>query len=150
MRPPVFSYPASEFLIAEFLESDNSPPRDLPIFYNYLCKNLPEKGKFIYYNIEQLTRHGEKHKILHLWSSGRIEEVWDYSKINCDILSKLRIPCKYVPFTLTTKRLKQYKTLKNVKKEFDVGFCGIFSDRRLNIIEERKTCENSCSYSDFW
>jgi hypothetical protein len=129
----VYAYPPSEFLIQEFLEET---PHDLPVFYNYHCKNLPENTKFIYYNIEQLTRESERAAILQLWYGGKIVEVWDYSLVNCEILKVFQIPCRHIPFTLTPKRLAKYKALVNVKKEFDVGFCGTLSPRRLKILEE--------------
>ena len=136
MRPPVYAFPPCEFLIQEFLESDKSPPRDLPIFYNYHCKNLPPNTKLIYYNIEQLTRQNELDIILQVWFSGRIAEIWDYSAVNCEILRKYLIPCRHIPFTLTEKRLALYRPLVFVKKEYDVGFCGHLSPRRRFILEE--------------
>ena len=136
MRPPVYAYPVSEFLLSEFLESDESPARDLPIFYNHYLSPPQTNTMYIHYNIEQLTRFSERNAMLRLWGSGKISEIWDYSIENCKILNELNIPCKHVPFTLTEKRLEYYKTLIHVKKEYDIGFCGTLSLRRQKIFDD--------------
>lgn len=134
-RPPVLTWlNHSEFLVTEFLESTLSPERDYSIYFNHHYKEpLPEK--VYYYNIEQLTRLSELQKIKELWEKGNILEIWDYSKLNCQLLSANGIKNKYVPFTLTPKRLDYYKQLLQEPKVYDIGFCGALSPRRDFVLK---------------
>ena len=123
-----------EFLLIEFLESTLSPERDLPIYFNYHYKEaLPEK--VYYYNIEQLTRQSELETIQKLWAKGHIVEVWDYSSVNCQILTANNILNRHVPFTPTPKRIEFYKELLLQPKIYDVGFCGASSPRRDVVLK---------------
>jgi hypothetical protein len=137
LRPPVLTWlNHSDFLVTEFLESELSPERTLPIYFNHHYKGELPEGKVLYYNVEQLTRPVELSAILALWAKGKIEEVWDYSEINCAILTKHSIPNRYIPFTLTPKRLEYYKTLTATQsKEYDIGFCGAASPRREIVLK---------------
>lgn len=135
-RPPVLTWlNHSEFLVTEFLNSDLSPERNLPIYFNHHYKESLPEGKIYYYNIEQLSRSTELEAVKRVWASGKVEEVWDYSQMNCKILSAFQIPNRYVPFTLTPTRIEYYQTLTNVKKEYDIGFCGAKSPRRDIVLK---------------
>jgi hypothetical protein len=137
-RPPVLTWlNHSEFLVTEFLNSELSPERNLPIYFNHHYKykhKLPE-GKVYYYNIEQLTRSSEVEAIKREWALGKVEEVWEYSQVNCQILTSLSIPNRYVPFTLTPERLVYYKDLLRSEKVYDIGFCGAKSPRREVVLK---------------
>jgi hypothetical protein len=135
-RPPVLTWlNHSEFLVTEFLESELSPEREYPIYFNYLYKGSLPEGKLLYYNIEQLTRANQIKIIKDLWNSEKLLEIWDYSEINCQLLTKHSIPNRFVPFTLTPMRLDYYKKLQTTLKEYDIGFCGALSPRRDIVLK---------------
>jgi hypothetical protein len=134
-RPPALTWlNHSEFLVTEFLESELSPEREQVIYFNHHYKDPLPEGKVYYYNVEQLTRQSELTIIKNLWNTGKILEIWDYSRINCQILSINNIPNRYVPFTLTPKRANYYQSLKCSVKEYDIGFCGASSPRRQTVL----------------
>lgn len=135
-RPPVLTWlNHSEFLVIEFLNSELSPERNLPIYFNHHYKDPLPEGMVYYYNIEQLSRPNEIEAVKRIWASGKVKEIWDYSQMNCQILSSLRIPNRYVPFTLTPERLLYYETLLKSEKEYDIGFCGAKSPRRDAVLK---------------
>jgi len=135
-RPPVLTWlNHSEFLVTEFLESDLSPERSLPIYFNHHYKTPLPEGKLIYYNIEHLSRQSELTILETLWKSGKIEEVWDYSVVNCALLTAKGIRNRYVPFSLTPARMNYYTTLTQSPKLYDVGFCGALSPRRELVLK---------------
>ena len=135
-RPPVLTWlNHSEFLVTEFLESELSPEREYPIYFNHHYKEPLPEGKVYYYNIEQLTRNSEVQILQRLWAEGKIREVWDYSKINCQILSNHNIPNQYIPFTLTSSRKEYYSNLIQEPISYDIGFCGDLNDRRNYVLK---------------
>lgn len=138
VRPPLQTH--ALYLIndafVEFLLSDISPQRELPIVTNQYCKPLTQ-GPFIFYNTEQLSVPRMLHEVLERVKQHDIVEVWDYSQINIDILKQHGIQARHVPVRTTPQRVAQLKTLLATEpKEFDCGFCGVAPDRRLNIVKE--------------
>lgn len=138
VRPPVQTH--ALYLIAdafvEFLLSDLSPPRTLPIITNHYCKPLTA-GPFIFYNTEQLTVPKMLGEVLARVRKPDIVEVWDYSQINVDILKEAGVQARLVPVQTTPQRIAHLKTMMaSQPQDFDCGFCGVAPDRRLKLVKE--------------
>jgi glycosyltransferase involved in cell wall biosynthesis len=121
-----------------FLESDLSPERDLPIVLLY-CSEEKLPPSFIYYNTEQLSSKTNSIKInsiIQLIKKHNVKEVWDYSKVNIDLFKQHSITAKYVP--LQTPKWYSNKLLEFRKRgiEYDVGFCGTPSPKREFILKQ--------------
>jgi hypothetical protein len=114
-----------------FLESDVAPFTDLPI---YIGTNPNHETDYIYMNCEQMTRPSELCKCLHMITTKKPLEVWDYSIENIRILKSHGIKAKHVPL----RTPQTYKDTLNAWRhsiEYDVGFCGHLSERRQEIIQ---------------
>lgn len=137
VRPPVQTH--VYFLIdafVEFLLSELSPPREHKILTNHYC-NPVTPGPFILFNIEQLTRPKILDEVVARASQSDIVEVWDYSAVNVEILRERGISAKHVPVKTTPQRIEQYRQLLNSQpKLYDVGFCGVVPDRRMNLLQQ--------------
>jgi glycosyltransferase involved in cell wall biosynthesis len=125
-----------------FLNSDLSPPRDVPIVLRYYNEErLP--SSFIYYNTEQLTSETNGIKvrfIIKFIKAYNIKEIWDYSKINVELLKKHSIEAKYVPLQTPKWYSDKLQEFRNNQIRYDVGFCGCITPRReiiLNKLSEK-------------
>jgi hypothetical protein len=120
----------------EFLLSEVSPPRVLPIVTNHYCKPLTP-GPFILYNTEQLTVPKYLEEVVERAKQPDILEVWDYSEVNTKLLQQNGIQVRHVPVKTTPERVASLKHLLATEpKEYDCGFCGVAPPRRLEIVEK--------------
>jgi hypothetical protein len=92
-------------------------------------------------NIEQLTC--ERNKEIFLRELSIFQQkctykpiIYDYSLVNCNILDNLGFITKYHPHSASQKDINFLCSLKGVEKEYDIGFVGAISQRRLKIINE--------------
>lgn len=135
-RPPVYCQdPIYIRTIVNYLGSSSSPERNYPIVFSYWCP-VGNPPKAIFYNIEQLTREDELERVLYRIHKSDIQEVWDYSKANVDILKSKGISAKYVPFTLPIPEILRYRSLHSSVKTHDVVFMGSQSPYRNRILDE--------------
>ena len=111
-----------------FIESELSPTRDIPIGLN-----IDSKEDYIFYNTEQLTRPHQLQQVLDKINLSRPKEVWDYSKANCEILKNHNIDALHIPLDSPEWYLNKLKGFINI--QYDVGFCGEFSQRRISILD---------------
>ena len=117
-----------------FVESDLSPETDIPII---LLDYKEPPSRFIYYNTEQLTKMN-KLKFLkeYLDKNKNVNEVWDYSKVNVDILAQYSIIAKHVPIKTPKWYSDKLQNYRNEGIVYDVGFCGALSPKREEIFNE--------------
>ena len=132
-----------------FLESDDAPKSILPIFVGiYIRANSTENC--IMYNTEQLSRIQMLTEVLQTVVAHPTIEIWDYSQANVDILKKYGIFARHVPLNSSTDYVNKLKGYKSKIPEYDVGFCGALSDRRLKILEELKEMNISVNIVEAW
>jgi hypothetical protein len=106
------------------------------VYLNY-CPNLNEsKNAFIYFNTEQLTRKSQLEKVLNNVKNSSPIEIWDYSKINVEILKKNNIQAKYIDIVSPKSYINKLLSYKPQMYEYDVGFVGALSERRKKILKE--------------
>jgi len=114
-----------------FLESEYAPQRNIPI---HVGTNPPDYISYIYFNTEQLSRHGQLNQLLNCIQTTKPAEIWDYSQINCDILKAHGINAIYFPLKSPKSYIDKCKAWRNEGIIYDIGFCGFMSDRRRSII----------------
>lgn len=136
MKTLLYNEDAGKFLdtIKYYLESDLSPETDLPIvLFNYNIKSIP----FIFYNTEQLTSAVRlTHILTYISLYPSIKEVWDYSKINIDILLKYTsVPVRYAPIQTPKWYSDKLQKFRNQGTVYDVGFCGTVTPKREYILK---------------
>jgi hypothetical protein len=130
-------------MFVEFLMSDLSPERSLPI---YIGIDRPRKLEpHIFYNCEQLTRKGAlETQIIPRSKHQDVVEVWDYSLANVEILKQYGITARYVPLKTPAsviQKLCEYRSSQKIK--WDIGFCGCVDNsqhgnRRLDLLNQLK------------
>lgn len=121
-----------------FLNSDLCPEPDKPIVVRYYDEQLLPHS-FIYYNTEQLTSSKNKIKIdfiKNFIKKYNVKEVWDYSKINVELFLKNSIVAKYVPLQTPKWYSDKLQNYRNEGIIYDIGFCGLLTERRKVIINE--------------
>jgi hypothetical protein len=125
----------SEWLdtFTNFLNSDLSPKRDIPILLNGYKHTI--HGKFIFYNTEQLTRSGKIDQVIKMSKNSNCVEIWDYSKENIEICKKVLIDVLYVPLVSPDTYLNKLREYRSVGQDYDIGFSGELSDRRKYILD---------------
>jgi hypothetical protein len=137
-RPPLQTH--ALYLIndafVEFLLSAQSPPRTHKIITNHYARPLTNE-KFILYNTEQLTVPRHLQNVCARARQQDIVEVWDYSKINIELLQEQGISARHVPVQTTPQRVQILKRLLETEpKEYDCGFCGVAPERRQTILKQ--------------
>jgi hypothetical protein len=126
-----------------FLESDLSPERLYPIILGGSCGS---KEKFIFYNVEQLTRTSPLQIILNISKNPKCIDIWDYSKANINILHKYGINAKHYPPILPEKYLSKLREFRKVGQSYDFGFSGCDSPRRAYILKELENAGFKTNY----
>ena len=93
--------------------------------------------KCIYYNTEQLSRENILELVLDILKDKNVVEIWDYSLVNIEILKLNNIKnVKYVPLESPNWYIKKLQSFQQSEFEYDIGFCGTPSYRRLDILNE--------------
>lgn len=114
-----------------FLESKYAPYRVIPI---HVGIEPPKDILYILYNTEQLTRKTELERLLNDIKTRPPKEIWDYSRVNCDILQSHNVIARYVPLRSPDWYIEKCKAWRAEGLKYDVGFCGGLSDRRKSIL----------------
>ena len=118
------------------------------VYLNY-CPNPNElKSTFIYFNTEQLTRKSKLEKVLDNVKNSSPIEVWDYSKINIEILKQYNIQAKHIDIVSPKSYIHKILSYKPQIFEYDVGFVGAFSERRKKILRELVKNEKKVMYTE--
>jgi hypothetical protein len=141
-RPPVYTnYRNTEINnVIDYLLSDKSPERTLPIFIIDQVHEFPNTSfKKIIYNIEQMTREIMLTNNLPRMKQSDIIEVWDYSISNYNILKNHNLSVRHVPFKLNLDKILMYRNLQTLIKEYDIIFCGQMGDYRKHILDMLKS-----------
>jgi hypothetical protein len=138
-EPPIFFFGHIN-TFKFFLESDACPKRKYPLFClgGYPGDIIPEKG--IYMNTEQLSRKSELDKILSAQLTN-VEEIWDYSLANVNILKEYNIQAKHVPLISPKWYIEKLRLFRDPyigKFEYYIGFCGAHTKRRTGIFQKLK------------
>jgi hypothetical protein len=118
--------------------SAESPVSQHPIIVG--TQVAPLGRDLILYNPEQMTRQSAFLEFKRRFDEGDIVEVWDYSRVNTEILKERGYPVRWVPYRIDSKRSRLLFKSATQAKEYDVGFCGTISPRRQAIfsqLEER-------------
>lgn len=88
----------------------------------------------IFYNTEQLIREKPLNYMLYI-NTCKFKEIWDYSTVNIEILKLHGIHAKHVPICSCQWYIdKLQKFISEEGIQYDVGFCGTFSERRTKIL----------------
>lgn len=117
-----------------FLESITLENPEIPIWVG-LYPNITEKC--IFYNTEQLTRDISLYQVIHISKNSNVIEIWDYSLVNIEILKKYNINnVKHVPIESPQSYINMLKSFQQETFEYEVGFCGMVTDRRAKILNE--------------
>lgn len=119
-----------------FLESSLCPQTSIPI---YVGHSRPSNG-YILYNTEQLSRPSMLSQVVNNIRNANPHEVWDYSKENVRILKDHGILAKYIPLESPDwyiEELRDYRAKNPI--EYDVGFAGCLTDRRVYILNKLKS-----------
>ena len=127
---------ADTFLL--FLTSDLCPPTSYPILLGFGFDKIPQK-KFIFYNIEQLSRKSCLKELAQYAKNKHCVEIWDYSRANVEICAKHNIKTRHVPPVMSNNALTHFKLLKQVNQSYDIGFAGAQTPRRdfiMNSLEK--------------
>jgi len=115
-----------------FFRSPKAPQAVVPI---YVYDRKGHTGPFIYFNPEQLTRPCQVHEVVELIRTTKPIEVWDYSKINIEILKQYGIHASCIPIQSPEPYLAKLRAWRT-EILYDVGFCGALGDRREKILNE--------------
>jgi len=123
-------------LFVRFLQSDESPRRDLPVC---LGETFPAGAdRVIFFNCEQLTRDDSTSAAVLARAGGPdVAEIWDYSRVNVGIWSRHGHAARFVPLQIPDdylRTLRQFRACQPVA--WDVGFCGSIrnSPRRAFVL----------------
>ena len=117
-----------------FVESSLCPQSSTPIYIG--CDSIPPNH--IFYNTEQLSYDGAVKKVLDHIKKGNPVKVWDYSLANVEILKKHNIIARHVPLESPGWYIKELQSYRKNGQEYDVGFTGLMTARRLNILNKLK------------
>ena len=134
MRPPVLSQ-ITKYVdhLEDYLASDESPERDLPIVMSHASPVYTYP--VIMYNTEQLTRRNMLEGFLKRVREPDVVEVWDYSVANLAILAEHGIVGRHVPVGTTAARVQELREdISGQRQTYDVGFSGAISHRRAAIL----------------
>ena len=104
----------------------------------------PPDFEGILYNTEQMTRQNKLEQVISKINNNKnIKEIWDYSKVNIQILNSKGITnVKYVPLESPDSYVNKLKEYRKII-DYDVGFSGTLSNRRLNILNKLRECGKS-------
>lgn len=115
-----------------FLNSQLCPPHDVPIVIgNYNDFRM----KFIYYNVEQLTRQNGIDWIFRIATHPNCVGVWDYSNVNISVWAKKNISAVHVPPVIPPHFLSTLRKYREEGQTYDIGFSGYHSPRRNHIMK---------------
>jgi hypothetical protein len=103
--------------------------------YIYDRKGLTQP--FIYFNSEQLTRVKQLADVVELIKTAKPIEVWDYSKVNVEILKLQGIQATWIQIQSPEYYLARLRSWRT-EILYDIGFCGILGPRRQKILDELK------------
>jgi len=117
-----------------FVESPLCPQRSIPIYIG--CDSIPPNH--ILYNTEQLSYTNAVKGILQRIKNGNPVEIWDYSSANVRILKRYGINALHVPLESPGWYIKELQSYRKKGQEYDVGFTGLITDRRLKILNKLK------------
>lgn len=134
MRPPVLSR-ITKYVdhLEEYLASDASPERTLPIAMSHLYPVCAHP--VILYNTEQLTRAPVLAAFVERARQADVAEVWDYSLANLDILATHGIRGRHVPARITESCAQEIRgDISGQRQTYDVGFSGTMSLRRAAVL----------------
>jgi hypothetical protein len=118
-----------------FLESSLSPQTSIPIYVGIHLRS----PHYILFNTEQLSKPSTLSQIINIIRTVNPYEVWDYSKENVRILNDNNILAKHVPLESPDwyiEELREYRVKNEI--EYDVGFAGDLTDRRVEILTKLK------------
>lgn len=117
-----------------FFRSPNAPQVVVPI---YIYNRKDHMKPFIYFNPEQLTRAKELASVLELIKTAKPIEVWDYSKVNVEILKQHGIQATWIQIKSHESYLAKLRSWRT-EILFDIGFCGAIGLRRQTILDGLK------------
>ena len=122
-----------------FLKSLEISDLSHPIFVG--VEFSPADFAGILYNSEQMTRQNKLEQVTNKINNNKnIKEIWDYSKVNIEILNSKGITnIKYVPLVSPDSYVNKLREFRNIV-DYDVGFSGGLSQRRLNILHKLREC----------
>jgi hypothetical protein len=121
------------------VESELAPQTKYPILLGIPKENTLSEYKVIpciYYNTEQLTRQYMCSTIVWIIQELKPVEIWDYSRENVDILRRCGVHARYVPLKTPTWYKNELIGYRKKGIFYDVGFSGILTNRRLEILQE--------------
>jgi len=121
-----------------FVESELAPQTHMPIVMGMISAQTFQEFRdvpCVYYNTEQLTREDMCDAIV--WIIGTLcpMEVWDYSKVNVDILRKRGIHARHVPLQIPAWYRNDLQMFRKEGILYDVGFAGTMTPRRAAILD---------------
>jgi hypothetical protein len=134
MRPPVLSQ-ITKYVdhLEDYLASDESPERDLPIVMSHLYPVCTHP--IILYNTEQMTRTAVLAAFVARAHQPDVAEVWDYSQANLAILAEHGIVGRHVPVGTTVGRAQEMREdISGQRQTYDIGFSGAISQRRAAVL----------------
>lgn len=134
MRPPVLSQ-ITKYAdhLEDYLASDESPERDLPIVMSHASPVY--SYPIILYNTEQMTRRNMLEGFLKRAKQTDVAEVWDYSVANLAILAEHGIVGRHVPVRTAVSRAQEMREdISGQRQIYDVGFSGVLSNRRAAVL----------------
>lgn len=156
----------SEFTDVIFHELKQIYGKEIQYQDNYDSKNQdvlhflisPQKDvvpkRFILYNLEPMNfRKNRKDYIDKIKNA---EQVWEYSKTNLQVISKLNKNICYQPFLYSPSMESIYHINHNQQKDIDILFYGLMSGRRINIIRQLRDakinvyCPNYPTHKPVW
>lgn len=119
-----------------FVESPLCPQASEPIHIG-IWSRIPPIGRIIY-NTEQLSRPEMLRVIKNIIKKSNPLEIWDYSLANIHILKNNNILARHVPLESPGWYVKELQSYRKDEQEYDVGFSGWMSPRRLKILNKLK------------
>jgi hypothetical protein len=117
-----------------FFRSPKAPQAVVPIYIYNLKDHLKP---FIYFNSEQLTRKYALHDVVKCIKHTHPIEVWDYSKVNVEILKQHGIQATWVQIQSPESYLAKLRSWRT-EILYDIGFCGSIGPRRQTILDGLK------------
>ena len=129
----ICSVPSCDTFI-HFFRSPKAPQAVVPI---YIYDRKDHVKPFIYFNSEQLTRAKQLVDVIELIKTQKPIEVWDYSKINVEILKQNGIRATWIPIQSHESYLARLRSWRT-EILYDVGFCGVLGPYRQKILDGLK------------
>ena len=118
-----------------FLESSLCPQTSIPIYVGHF---IPYDGHILY-NTEQLSRESVVSQVVNNIRTAKPCEVWDYSEENVKILKDYKILAKHIPLESPDWYIEELRAYRANRIEYDVGFGGSITPRRLEILNGLKS-----------